>query len=398
MPGYGGAAENTLKGGLQGLEKVGGKLIDAGTEAVKNPVSILNFLRDTSIPGMAVNNAKNTYSEHIVPALAAWHDTREKGGSLTDAYVAADAASREHDALLDHAKKVYEDFQKNPTQATARGLVEIGTGLLAAYAVGGNPEEEAAGAETVAPKSPGIIQELRQGKEVAQPLGQNAVRSGVSSAATKAGTVPPAADTPILKGNSTVLDDPLSALSKNEKAAYKTVDDAVGFDLKAEKQQLSNDQYKLSQLGNTDADINTRGNLIEAINDSESRIAEAEGKLKTAGIDPKVADTIHQQRMAGMDFKKALVSSSAPDGSSIDVDKLLNASKLLRFNKFGDRISQFMGGDANADAYMEQLQKAQAAGVHAMKTQAIVKAIAHYAVPGAVGLAGLAGGAYELLK
>jgi hypothetical protein len=57
-----------------------------------------------------------------------------------------------------------------------------------------------------------------------------------------------------------------------------------------------------------------------------------------------------------------------------------------------------MGGDANADAYMEQLQKAQAAGVHAMKTQAIVKAIAHYAVPGAVGLAGLAGGAYELLK
>jgi len=89
----------------------------------------------------------------------------------------------------------------------------------------------------------------------------------------------------------------------------------------------------------------------------QKRIDAVQVTLKAAGIDPTDADALHQQRMAGMDFKKLLVRATAPDGS-VDVDKLLNGSKLLRFTKYGDRLTQFFGSEDAADAYMTQLQKA----------------------------------------
>jgi hypothetical protein len=86
--------------------------------------------------------------------------------------------------------------------------------------------------------------------------------------------------------------------------------------------------------------------------------------------------------MAGLDFKKALVRNTNPDGT-INVDGLLTASKNLRFTKYGDRLQQFMGEDG-ADEFMSQLQQAQELGSHAMKAQAIAKLIAKWAVPGSV--------------
>jgi hypothetical protein len=207
------------------------------------------------------------------------------------------------------------------------------------------------------------VQQVIKGEKVAQQPAQAAVRQAAGASA----------DAPILQGNTTVLDEPLANLKQQEAAAYKQVDDAAGFDLKAERAQLSNDQYKLAQLGNTDADITARGNLTEAINDSQDRIAEAEEKLQEAGIDPKAADTLHQQRMAGIDFKKALVKNTNPDGT-VNVDGLLSASKNLRFAKYGDRLQQFMGADG-ADEFMNQLQQAQELGAHAMKAQKIAKIV-----------------------
>lgn len=188
-----------------------------------------------------------------------------------------------------------------------------------------------------------------------------------------------------------MLDEPLANLKQQEQAAYKQVDDAAGFDLKAEKASLANDQYKLAQLGNTDADITARGNLTDAINDSQDRIDAAEQALQEAGIDPKAADALHQQRMAGLDFKKALVKNTNPDGT-VNVDGLLSASKNLRFARYGDRLQQFMGPDGG-DEFMSQLQQAQDLGAHAMKAQALAKTVLKYVGPGAtIGLG------YEITK
>jgi hypothetical protein len=97
--------------------------------------------------------------------------------------------------------------------------------------------------------------------------------------------------------------------------------------------------------------------------DSTDRITEAEGKLKAAGIDPKAADAIHQQRMAGMDFKKVLVRSTQPDGS-VNVDKLLAQSNNLRYSRYGDRLSQFFGSKDAADAWIQSKEAQKCRGAN----------------------------------
>src|SRR5882762_2815625 len=266
--------------------------------------------------------------------------------------------------------------QEGVTAGTAGALL-AGAG----EAVGAGREALSADREAVTSdtENPSLVRQVFKGKDVAQPGAQSAVRRGVQASTEAAGTADESIaanieNQPILRGNQTVLDEPLDALKKNEDAAYKKVDDTVGFDLKAEKDQLANDKYRLSQLGNTDADVTARGNLTEAINDSTDRIAEAEQKLKDAGIDPKSADAVHQQRMAGTDFKKAVVKNTNADGS-VNIDGLLKDSKNLRFNRFGDRLEQFMGKEA-ADDYISRLQEMQKLGAHTVKTQAIAKWVA----------------------
>jgi hypothetical protein len=239
------------------------------------------------------------------------------------------------------------------------------------------------------PAEPGIVKQVWQGKKVAQPGAQSAVRSGVQSSTEATGTAgePLTANIqkqPLVKGHNTFMDEHLSTLKENEGAAYKKMDETAGFDVKAEKQQLANDQYKLNQLGNTDADTTQRGNLIESINDSTDRIVEAEAKMQEAGIDPKSADGIHQQRMAGQDFRKSLIKNTNPADGSVNVDGLLNDAKTLRFGKYGDRLQQFMGKEG-ADKYVSQLEDMQKLGAHAMKAQKIAVWLGKYVAPEAVG-------------
>lgn len=277
-----------------------------------------------------------------------------------------------------------ETFLKTGDAGDSLGAAALGG------AIGGVGEAAIApAADAASVDEPSLLKQVLKGKDVNQPLAQDALRTAVKTSAQDAGTANDAMlsaidNEPIQKNGTTILDDHLKALQQNAKAAYKQVDDTVGFDLKAEKLQLKNDQYKLSQLGNTDADIRQRGNLIEAINDSESRIAEAEANLKAAGIDPKAPDAIHRQLQAGMDFKGVLRRSTNPDGS-INVDQLTKQSNALRFSKKGDRLTQFFGSKDAADAYMNQLQQAQKVGVHAMKAQGVAKMIVKYG-GGALGL------------
>jgi hypothetical protein len=352
-----------------------------------------------------IGAAQDAYDATVnqLPAVyRAYEKTRKAGGSLKDALSAASEEAKRQEDSRNFLKQRYSEFQKNPNRAAGKNLADalsavlmgMGAESLAPEAgatpeVSGSPEAAVADAVGAAEPKPGIVQQLIKGKKVAQPGAEAAVRQGVQSSTEAAGTADESVaanieNQPILKGNQTVLDEPLNALKEKESALYKKVDDAAGFDLKAEKAQLANDKYKLTQLGNTDADITQRGNLTEAINDATDRIAQAEAKLKEAGIDPKAADAAHQQRMAGQDFKKAVVKNTNADGS-VNIDGLLKDSKNLRFHKYGDRLGQFMGNDG-ADAFVSKLEQMQKLGAHAMKTQQIAKWIA-----GALGVGSVAG-------
>ena len=335
----------------------------AGSEALNLGKGLL-----TSIPG--VSELSSLPAEY-----RAYESARSQGKSLTDSLDAARQAQAQRSDLIGTVESRLKEFKTNPGSARGKALVDSAPMLLtlgdsagasaegategASEATTATPEsatpESVDDSESAPPDEPGIVQQIIQGDKVAQAPAQAAVRK-VAGAES---------DAPILAGNETVLDEPLADLKARESAAYKQMDDTVGFDLKAEKAQLSVDKYRLAQLGNTDADAATRGDLIEAINDSTDRITDAESKLQEAGIDPKAADTLHQQRMAGNDFKKVLVRSTNPDGT-INVDQLLKGSKNLRFDKRGDRLSQFMGDDG-ADSFMSDLQHAQKLGANAIR-------------------------------
>jgi hypothetical protein len=349
-------------------------------------------------------------TKRALPVINAYEKVRQNGGSITDAIQAADTQARQQENIGNTIKKVADAFKANPTRETARALGDVAAlattifaggaagaegaaegatgaeaGISAAPEVAGDLEGSTAPAThaldpatgSIEPVSqPGIVQQILKGRDVAQPGAQAVVRSGVQSSTETAGTADESIagniqNQPLLKGNQTVVDEPLNAIKANESAAYQKMDDVAGFDVKAEKAQLANDQYKLKQLGNTEADNAARENLTESISDSQTRITDAESKIQQAGIDPKAADVLHQQRMAGMDFKKALVKNTNADGS-INVSGMLRDAKNLRFNKYGDRLQQFMGKDG-ADNFVRHLDQLDKLGAHAVKAQRIAK-------------------------
>jgi hypothetical protein len=350
--------------------------------------------------------------KRAVPIFQAYEQARSSGKGVWDSMRQANEVAKQHDAAQQALQARIDEFKKKPGAASVRAVAdaaaiaatifdggalnpantELPAGVAEANAAARTEAESTTSAvpeaEAEAQPQPGVIKQIIGGKKVAQPGAEAAVRKGVQSSTEAAGTADePLAgkiqNQPILKGNQTVLDEPLNALKEKESTLYKQVDDAAGFDLKAEKAQLANDKYKLTQLGNTDADVTQRGNLTEAINDSTDRIAQAEAKLKEAGIDPKAADAAHQQRMAGQDFKKALVKNTNSDGS-INVDGFLKDAKNLRFSKYGDRLGQFMGNDG-ADSFVSKLEQMQKLGAHAMKTQQIAVWLGKYVLPEVAG-------------
>lgn len=261
--------------------------------------------------------------------------------------------------------------QKNDAVGGAETGAEIGGAFGAAK--GALPEAVAAVKST---RFNPFRAAAEAGAEASQAPAEDAIRAGVQESANKAGTANPLgvnkgiATNPILSGNTTVLDEPLQILENNKRAAYQAADKVAGFDLKAEKLQLKNDLYKMQQLGNTAADKVTRKALTESVADSTRRIQIAEAKLTQAGIDPKAADAVNTSWKAGQDFKKVLVRTTGTDGT-VNVDQMLKQSKALRFSNRGDRLAQLMG-QQGADTFMDQLEAAQKAGVHAVKVQKFI--------------------------
>lgn len=332
----------------------------------------------------AVKSAPGEYKQaasNVVRAVQDFHnkdyrnalsDAVSAGTVLTPTIVPGGAATRE---LAEGARP-----GGNLATPLTRDALTAGTALVGGEAA--VPAEEAEEGATVLRVNP--FRAALEGKAVAQEPAAAAVRTAVGA--------DPA--TALVKGNQTILDEPLSALQKQTKAAYQQVDKTAGFDLKDLTAQVSNDQYAIKQLGTTADDMVKRTNLQTSINNANTRIAEAQTKLAKAGIDPKSADVLNTSLEAGKDLKRIIVRNTAPDGT-VNIDPLLKQSQALRFVKRGDRLAQFMGKDA-ADQYIQDLQAAQKAGVHAMKVQRIAKWVGGIMGSSVLGAAGYEGAKHLL--
>jgi len=228
---------------------------------------------------------------------------------------------------------------------------------------------------------PNVIQRIMKGKGAAQEPAQAAIRkiAGASE------------ETPLLEGHNTVLDESLSKVKAQERAAYKAQDKVADFDVKETRAKLKDAEYKIKQPEIDDA---TRERLQKTIDESKKALEGAEARLKEEGIDPKAADQIFQKRKAMEEFRKGIVQHVSADGESVNVDGVLNYAKKLRNSKYGDRLEQ-IAGKQGADEFMAELQHAKDIGAHSLKTQKLFKKIALWAGAGVVG-GGAAGLGYKL--
>lgn len=355
-----------------------------------NPVNIAKSAWDSFPPVGAYQSIQNA-----IPVIRAYESARAAGKTVTDSLAVADELAKQQNAVHQTLQQRAEEFKKAPGQATVHALGDIAT-LAATFfegpkALGESGLPEAGAVETVA--KPSLVQQVVKGEKVAQPMAESAVRTAVGGAAEK-----PLVD--IGAGKGTIVDEHLANLRKAEKAAYQEMDDVAEFDVKAERKQLANDQAKLKQLGNTEADVNQRGKLIESINDSQDRIKAAEQRLQEHGIDPAAADKIHQQRMAGIEFKNRLIANADPTTGEVNIKGLLRDAKKARFSKYGDRLEQFFGSKDAADKYVADLQEADKAGIKAMSRQEVGKRVGRWIAEGVIGAsaAGAAYGAYKSLQ
>ena len=313
--------------------------------SAKNAIDPMGMGRGM-LEGAAASIKSNAESKagHVIKGVrAAQHG--EYGKAALEAGGAVAGGDEDTDRII-------EDVENKNLPGLAGDVV--GGGAKAAALLAG-----AKGAGSAAEEGPGIVKQMWQGKKIAQEPAAGAIREAVG--ADK--------DAALLEGNKTVVDESLSAIKQKERAAYNAQDKAAGFDVKETRAKLKDAEYKVKQPEIDDA---TRDRLNKTIDESKSSLADAEKRMSEAGVDSKEADNLYKQRKAGEEFKKQIVQHVSADGESVNVDGLLNASKKLRFSKYGDRLEQFMGKEG-ANNFMEKLEAAQKAGVHAMKWQKVAK-------------------------
>jgi len=342
--------------------------------------------------------------KQTLPLIHAYEQARSGGAPISAALTAVNEAAKQHSSNISQITPIIDAFKANPTRETARALLDA-TAAATSLLVGGEaaaPEAEAAATAAkaapvaeVAPATEGIFTRLTN---PFRKLLTSPKAAGVAAAQEPAGAAirtatGAAAETPILAGAETAADEALAKVGVAKDAAYKQIDDTVGFDLKAERKKLSDTQYAIKQPG---ADVPKLQAEIEA---STKQIADANVKLTKAGIDPKVADRLNTSWEANKQFKNDLVKSTASDGT-VNVNTLLTRSKNARFNpRYGDRLAQAFGqgdsaaGKKIADAYVQGLEAAQKAGVQAVKSQKMKQWVA-----GLVGAAAVGTGATTGIK
>ena len=173
--------------------------IGQGTESLLQPVfhpidMVENIVKQSLPPFQVYDAVKKAY-----PLIQTYENARSSGKSVWQSISAANDYAKKQDEASQAVEKAIADYKKNPTQTTAKILTEV-AGNVALLAAGGSgataeadvplvtraAETEAPVAETEAETSaaapkPGIIKQIWQGKKVAQPGTQGAVREAAQT-------------------------------------------------------------------------------------------------------------------------------------------------------------------------------------------------------------------------
>jgi hypothetical protein len=251
----------------------------------------------------------------------------------------------------------------------------LGAGGVAAGKAIGAASEALRGTEG----EPGLIQQIRQGKDVVQPQLKTTLQNPWASARAAASL-------------RNTLDAPLADAINASNASYKAVDDLIGFDMKTADQELTDVNRAIKQEPDPDVEarLEARRKLLQ------DQIAEGEEKLGPAGMQKlQQARYSFMRSKALTDLQKsvfqnqAVVKGSVAQGEAetVNVDAAIrNLQKLQDNTKFGaPRLEMALGGDdagAKAQSLLSDLRAARKAGITAMSRQQMARTIGRYIAHG----------------
>ncbi|HEX8817180.1 MAG TPA: hypothetical protein VF753_16905 [Terriglobales bacterium] len=211
----------------------------------------------------------------------AYEQARSQGKSVFDSYSAAAKAYQQRNDVIDAVGSRLKEFKSNPGSATGKALIDLAPMLVSlgssvgTAATAEDVAAEGSAADTAVTPKPGIVKQVIQGKNAAQPAAQTALR-------TAAGT-----DTPSLID---ALKDRISGLDDEASTSYQEFDQAAGTDLKALRQKLGNTEYEMGQLTDTAADQAKATRLEKARQGLVDKIESAKQAATDAGVDTDLLD------------------------------------------------------------------------------------------------------------
>jgi hypothetical protein len=394
-------------------------------DAVSHPGKAVAGIAASTPPGQAFEGIKNS-----VAGYEAYEKARSSGAGVIDSLKAASDTMKSRDAVAQQVQQRADEFKKDPGAANARALFDV-LGLLVTTGVGAGTGPSAgvsglktaaaettiaaepaiaaeAGAEAAAPKTglitnvKNVAKQVAQGEKIAQPQAQEALRTGVRAGSTEAGVT--AVQPPSLRA---IVEEPIHSLDASAKAAYRQIDAAAGTDFKALNEKLSNTEYQIRQLTDTEEDVAKEAALEKARTATMDKIEAAKQQAIDNGVDPKLLDKADAQfkqaraleELEAKVFKNPnVVAGNAVRGTpeTINVDSAVKALQRLQDKEEfgGSRLEQALG-KKGADDLLNDMYAAQRAGTKALTRQQFAVKLAKYGLPAA---ATIGGAAYELAK
>lgn len=348
------------------------KVTDSVEGVFKGKAEAYQNLKQDALQSMAELH-KGEWRNGLTDALSASADTQGLFGS-------ADASARARELI--QGTKPGGDLATPLGKTVAdAGMVAVGEAAGGKLGGGGEAADAEAAADTnaathvfdPATKKISPIQQVLKGEKVAQGPAQSALRGAAGAGETG--------------GVRTLLDEPIAAVAKTERATYDTLNKASGTDLKAlydhaeEVQDALDDPTNIAQKSSLQAELKT----------TQDQIATGEATATKNGVDPSVlekAKGLTQERYAKEALKQKLfnnegvVKGNVAHGvdETINVDAAIrnveNLDKPSRFAPEGapTRLQQALGPDGAAKL-KQGLYDAQKAGQVALKRQALAKIV-----------------------
>jgi hypothetical protein len=190
-----------------------------------------------------------------------------------------------------------------------------------------------------APKGPSLVKQVLKGEKVAQAPARTALEAGAAASAEDAGV---AASETAGKGVRTLLDEPIAATAKAERATYNSINKAAGTDLKTLYDYRSDVQEALEDPTN----IGQRANLQKELQTTEDSISKGEALALKEGITPadlEKAKGMTQQRYSMELLKQKVFNNEGVVEGDIahGAEESINIKAAIREIQKLDKPSRF---------------------------------------------------------